>query len=152
MTRSHAHRADWSQRLAASVATALALIVFGLLCVVAVSGLRIASTVPAQSYVALTLGTETSDASGSVRLNIDVENATPSGLTGRISVRPADPGGPAIAPWTGTLSVPSNGAASADAQLASACGVRLNVSLDTAVDHRSLIAFVPCPPGSSVLP
>jgi hypothetical protein len=152
MTRWHAHLADWTPRLATSVATVLALIVFGLLCVVSLSGLRMATSVRAQSYVAVTLGTEIADASGRVRLNIDVENATPAALTGRISIAASDPGGPAISPWSGTLSVPSNGAASASAQLARACGVRLSVSVDTDAEHRTLIAFVPCLPGSSSLP
>jgi hypothetical protein len=132
--------------------TSLALIVFGLLCIAAVSGLRMASTVPTQTYVALILGTESADASGSVRLNIAVENTTTSALSGLITVAPADPGGPVIKVWTATLNVRASGAVSAEAQLAAACGVRLRVSLDASTDQRSLIAFVPCPPSGSAVP
>lgn len=152
MTRSHAHRADWTPRLAAPIGTVLALFVFGLLCVVATSGLRKASIETVQPYIAFSLGNESADASGSVRLNIAVANARPSVLSGRITVGLADQGGSAIQPWTGTLNVPANGAASVDAQLARACGRRLSVSLASAADQRSLIAFVPCPPFSSGLP
>jgi hypothetical protein len=135
-----------------AIATVLALILFGALCLLAANGFRLVSSAPAQPYMAFTLGTESTDSSGTIRLNIAVANATPSAMTGQLRVGPADPGGPAIQPWTGTLSVPSNGAASADAQITKACGVRLSVSLDTAADHRSLIAFVPCPPTSGGLP
>ena len=133
----------WSRILLVAIAIPIALL--------AIAGLAVARQGQAAPYVGIGIDSATADPDGTVRIALDVSNATAASLRGTVSVTAQTTGG--IRPLVrGSL----DSLAGADGRTAivvpKACGERLAITLDTTDRQLVLGVLVPCPAASRAAP